>query len=386
MLLVEHGDVFSPAPRGRATIAIAGERIEAIGALDAATLASQLDVETLDATGCIVAPALIDPHVHLIGGSGESGFASQTPAVFASELLAGGITTAVGLLGTDTTTKTMPALLAAAKGLRAEGLSAFVWTGGYDGRPLTGSLRDDIILIDEVIGAGEFALSDRRAIEATPHELAKLATDCYVAGTITGKAGLLHLHVGEGTRRLAPLRDALDAFDVEPSWFYPTHLERNEPLMREAIELSRRGMPFDLDVYERDLARWLRFHREHDGDPALLTISSDAAIKSPRNVLEQLVDCVRTNVVDLEGALALATRNTARILKLHDRGELERGRRADLLVLDRDSLALRHVVCGGRIAVRDGAVVRREQFLRDSDREIHLIGVNVHGRENKEAR
>lgn len=164
------------------------------------------------------------------------------------------------------------------------------------------------------------------------------------------------------------------SFDVEPSWFYPTHVERNEALIAEAIELSRRGMPIDVDVYEEDLVQWVRFHREHDGDPALLTASSDAAIKSPRNLIEQLRACVHEKALDIEQAFALATRNTARILKLHDRGELEAGRRADILLLDRDSLALRHVICGGRVAVRDGAVVARERFLRESNRDIHLIG------------
>jgi len=385
VLLIENADIFAPAPRGRATIAIAGSRIEKIGDVNASSLATQLDVETLDAAGCIAVPGLIDPHVHLIGGSGETGFASQTPGVFASELLAAGVTTACGLLGTDTTTRTMPALLAAAKALRDEGLSSFVWSGGYDGRPLTGSLRDDIILIEEVIGAGEYALSDRRAIEPSAHALARLATDCYVAGTLTGKAGLLLLHIGEGKRRLAPLRDALESFDIEPSWFYPTHVERNEALMSEAIELSRRGMPIDVDVYEEDLVQWVRFHREHDGDPALLTASSDAAIKSPRNLIGQLRACIREQALDVEHAFALATRNTARILKLQDRGELEAGRRADVLLLDRDSLALRHVVCGGRVAVRDGAVVQRERFLRESNREIHLIGVKSNGSKEKES-
>jgi beta-aspartyl-dipeptidase (metallo-type) len=384
MLIIENADVCSPAPRGRVSITIAGPLIEKIGEVDARALAQQLEVETLDATGCIATPGLIDPHVHLIGGSGESGFATQTPPVFASELFASGITTVAGLLGTDTTTRTMPALLAAVKALREEGLSAFAWTGGYDARPLTASVRDDIVLIDEIIGAGEYALSDRRAIEPTPHALATLATDCYVAGTLTRKAGLLLLHIGDGKRRLAPLRDALDSFDVEPSWFYPTHVERNEPLMAEAIELSRRGMPIDVDVYERDLVRWVRFHREHDGDPALLTASSDAAIKSPRNLLDQLRACVHEKALDLEHAFALATSNTARILKLHDRGELEAGRRADVLLLDRESLELRHVICGGRVVVRDGSVVQRERFLRESDREIHLIGAKVHGREEKE--
>ena len=384
MLLIENGDIHTPAPAGRASILACGGIIERIGAIDGDTLAKHVALERLDASDCIVVPALIDVHAHLIGGSGEQGWASQTPAIAASELVTAGITTVVGTLGTDTTTRTMPALLAAVKALRDEGLSAFAWTGGYDARPLTRSIRDDLILIDELIGAGELAISDRRANELTPRDLARLATDCYIAGTLTGKAGLLHLHVGDATRRLQPLRTMVHEYDVEPSWLYATHVERNEELMAEAIELSRRGMAIDVDVYDEDLARWVRFHRAHGGDPDLLTASSDAAIRSPGTLLEQLVGCARDGVVSLEEALALATRNPARILELHDRGELARGRRADLLLLDRESLALRSVVCGGRVMLRDGVLQFRERFLAESNREIHLIGAKRRGNHKDE--
>jgi len=50
-----------------------------------------------------------------------------------------------------------------------------------------------------------------------------------------------------------------------------------------------------------------------------------------------------------EEALALATRNPARILKLRDVGEIAEGKRADLLLLDAKTLELRRVIAGGRI-------------------------------------
>ena len=379
MLLIEGAEVYTPESIGVQSIVIAGDRIEAVGEVDSRALAqSKLEVETLDATSCIVTPALIDPHVHLLGGSGESGFASQTPEVGFTELVMSGITTVVGLLGTDTTTRTMPALLAKAKGLRGEGLSAFVWSGGYDVRPLTGSIRDDIVLLEEVIGAGEVAIADRRGVELDAPTLARLATDCYVAGTLTGKAGLLHLHVGDGQRRLEVLRDVLHDFEVQPGWLYPTHVERNESLMQEAIALTRRGMTIDVDVYEEDLPRWATFYRDLGGDPSRLTASSDAAINSPRTLLEQVRACVQQGVLDLERAFALVTRNTARVLALHDHGTLARGQRAHLLVLARESLELRHVIANGKVVVRDGRPVRGERSLEQSNREIHLIGAKRH--------
>ena len=342
MLIVENGTVFSPAPLGRVNLAIAGGRIEKVGAFDAASF----DPEVIDATDCMVVPGLIDPHIHLIGGSGEKGFASATPTIPTAELRAAGITTVVGLLGTDTTTKTLPALLARVKALRDEGFNAWMWTGGYDARALTGNVRDDIILIDEIIGAGEIAIADRRGAHFDARTLARLASDCYVAGTLTGKAGVLHLHTGELGDRLAIIRDLLD-LGIPAAALHPTHVNRNEALLKEAAELTRKGVAVDLDVVEEDLPKWLR---AFDGDRSLVTISTDSPIGRPAALLEQIRDVIRENVLPLEDAFALATRNTARVLKLHDAGEIAEGKRADLLILDAASLAIRHVIHGGKVA------------------------------------
>src|SRR5688572_19360921 len=122
MKIIENGEIYTPAHRGKATIVIAGGRIEKIGDVSANDLRA-LDPEVIDASGCIIVPGLIDGHIHLIGGSGERGFASATPGINAQELLSAGITTVVGLVGTDTTTKTLPSLLAKVKALRDEGLN-----------------------------------------------------------------------------------------------------------------------------------------------------------------------------------------------------------------------------------------------------------------------
>lgn len=334
MLVVENGEVFAPAPRGRTAIVVAGGRIERIGDVDA----SPFEPEVVDAGGCIVTPGLIDCHIHLIGGSGEKGFASATPAVTAGELLSNGVTTVVGLLGTDTTTRTLPALLAKVKALREEGVNARMWTGGYDARSLTGRVRDDIVLIEEIIGAGEIAIADRRSSHFDARALARLASDCYIAGTLTGKAGVLHLHTGELRERLSVLREVLE-LGVPAAALHPTHVNRNEELLREAAELTRRGVAVDLDLVEEDLPRWWRLF---DGDRSLVTISTDAPIGRPG----ALLDAVRA--LPLAESLPLATSNPARVLKLYDVGEIAEGKRADLLLLDAKTLKLRRVIAAGR--------------------------------------
>lgn len=377
MILIENAEVYTPDPVGRTSVLLTGSTIGKVGRVEARALESLgVDHEIVDGSGCLVVPGFIDPHQHLLGGSGEKGFSSQTPEFFLSEIVRWGITSVVGVLGVDTTMKTMPGLLAKAKALKEEGLNAYLWSGGYNIPPTTimSTVRDDILFIDEVIGAGEIAISDLRGMHLPPHEVARVLTDCYVGGMLAGKAGRTHFHVGDAPTRLQPLRDLLEGFNIEPSWMYATHVGRSEALMREAIELAERGAAVDIDTVERDLPRWLRFYFENDGARDRLTVSSDAGINSPRVLFEQVRACVQEQGFPLEEILPVVTRNTARVLGLPQKGGLVQGRDADIVVLEKDSLEIVHVLSLGRWMVRNGELVVRERFLEDSQREIHMRG------------
>ena len=131
LTLIENGELYDPVPRGKQSLLIANDRIEKVGRVDRRTLdALGVEHEVIDASGCAVVPGFIDPHEHLLGGSGEDGFSTQTPEVHLSEIVSGGITTVVGCLGVDTTMKTLPGLLAKVKGLCEQGITARMWTGG----------------------------------------------------------------------------------------------------------------------------------------------------------------------------------------------------------------------------------------------------------------
>ena len=213
---------------------------------------------------------------------------------------------------------------------------------------LTGSVRSDMLLVNEVIGAGEIAISDARSTEPSNAELARLVRDAYVGGLLTGKAGVTHFHVGSGQRRLAPLRALLEEYEIEPVSLYPTHVERNEALMQEAVDLSQKGVTVDVDTVEEDLSHWVTFYLAQGGDASHLTASSDAALNSPATLFQQIRKCVLEYRVPLELALPFVTSNTARILKLSQKGIFQVGSDADVLVVRKHGLEIQDVVAGGR--------------------------------------
>ena len=386
--LVTGGEVHAPEPRGRQSILIVGGRIARLGTAEAAdagaaSRALGLDVEVIDATGCLVTPGIVDPHVHLAGGSGEKGFASRTPGIQLTELTAWGTTTVVGCLGVDATTRNLPALLARVKGLNEEGLTAFQYTGHYGVPPVTftGTVRDDLLFIAEVLGVGEIAISDERAPQPTPAELARVVIDAKVGGMLSGKAGVTHFHVGEQPERLAPLRALLDDFHIAPELIYPSHVHRTEELLAEAAELSRRGCCVDMDVRQEGMGHWIRRFLDLGGDPARLSISSDADGGAPGDLFRTLRTCAVDEGMPLELLLPLFTANPARVLKLSGKGRLEPGRDADLLVIRRETWEIVEVIAKGRRLVRGGEIVKREGFLESSDRVLALQGKRADGGE-----
>ena len=376
-IVVRGGEIYNPRPVGKSDLLIAGDKVVRVGDVDTGALdRCGLGLEIIEAENCLVVPGFIDPHEHLLGGSGEEGWASQTPEIALTEIVVGGITTVVGCLGTDTTTKTMPGLLAKAKAFNQEGITAYVYSGGYNVPPvtLTGSVRTDMLLVPEVIGAGEIAISDARSTEPSDGELARLVRDAYVGGLLTGKSGVTHFHVGSGKKRLRPLRNLLDEYEIEPCSLYPTHMDRSEELMLEAIELSQRGVTVDLDTVDGELPRWMSFYLDRGGDPRHLTVSSDAAVNSPRAVWQQIRTCVLQHRIPLEVLLPCVTSNTAGVLKLPSKGHLSEGADADLVVLRKDSLEIVDVIARGRSFVRNGEPAFRETFLQKSNREVRLHG------------
>jgi beta-aspartyl-dipeptidase (metallo-type) len=161
---------------------------------------------------------------------------------------------------------------------------------------------------------------------------------------------------------------------VTAEMLYPTHVERTEALMDEAIGLAKQGSFVDIDTVEGDLAKWVRYYLDHGGDPAKLTVSSDSGASSPMKLYQQICECVVRHRMPIEQVLPLVTANTAKALKLKQKGVLEPGKDADVVVMRRDSLDVVHVFARGQRLFEDGQLTRDEGFIATTNRKIELTG------------
>lgn len=380
--LIYGGEVYAPDYLGRQDILVAFDRILAIR--DTVALeALPVPVTMVDASGKIVVPGLIDQHLHLIGGGGEGGFHTRTQEITLEEIVTGGITTAVGLLGVDNVTRQMTALLAKAKALEAEGLTTFIYAGAYflSGHSVTDTLMSDIMLLDKVIGVGELAIADHRSGQLSKNELAKIAAQAGVGGLLSGKAGVVHLHVGDGRSGISQVLEIIRETDLPASQFVPTHLNRSETLLEQGLEFIRMGGTIDLTagVSDQDrengflsVAQALTVLRKRGVPVERVTVSSDGNGSAPvfdarenligirvsrvNSLWNDLREVAQKGILSLSDSLRLATENVARVLKLPAKGRLAPGQDADLLVVSRD-LEIDVVLARGKILAKNGKAI-----------------------------
>ncbi len=208
MLLIKNAEVFAPDYMGKKDILVCGGIIEYIA--DEIKL-PEAPCQVIDGSGKYLVPGLIDQHVHVTGGGGEGGFKTRAPELQLSELIRGGITTVVGLLGTDGATRSIENLYAKTMALNEEGVTAYMMTGAYnyDGPTITGDPGRDIMFCEKVLGV-KLALSDHRSSNITYKELVALASKVRVAGMLSGKPGIVVLHMGNGSGRFQPIFKALE--------------------------------------------------------------------------------------------------------------------------------------------------------------------------------
>lgn len=381
--ILKHAHVFAPEDLGMNDVLIGGEKILAVS--KQIDLPRELEAIIVDVHGDRLVPAFIDAHVHACGGGGESGPASRVPPVPVSRFTRFGVTSVVSMLGTDDVTRSISSQIAQVRALHAEGISAYCLTGGYHVPPatLTGSAKSDIVHVEQIIGIGELAISDRRSSQPTLEEFMRLASDAYLAGLMTGKAGILHLHVGDGKRGLDLVRRALDTAEIPARVYHPTHCNRTRALFDEACKLSKRGCSIDVTAFpveEGEDALWAHeaviAYRERGLDPARITVSSDSggslpvydargnllstAVGSCEFLPRTLKELLQAGL-KLDEILPIFTTNAARLLGLPHKGRIAADADADLMLLDKDA-AIHSVMARGAWHVRNDEILKRGMF------------------------
>lgn len=380
--LLKNASVFAPERRGRADILVADGRIAAMEPT-LPDLPADIPHESIDLAGQLLIPGLVDDHVHVTGGGGEAGPSTRVPPIELTKLTLAGVTSCVGVLGTDGTTRTVRDLVACTLSLREQGLSAWCYTGSYQVPPptLTGSVRDDIVFVDPIIGVGELALSDHRSSQPTLDELLRIASDAYVAGMMSNKAGVVHCHMGSGERGFSLLHEALDTAEIPARVFHPTHINRERWLFDSAAKLAARGCTVELTAFPDDgetmvaseaIARWRkeghpmnRLTCSSDGAGCLPTFDDDGRlihmdIGKPNTLLLAIQELLAMGE-PLEAVLPVFTSNVADVMALPRKGVIAVGADADVVSLS-ETGELGMVMANGAVMVRDGKACKHGVF------------------------
>lgn len=374
MLLIKNIEVYSPKYLGEKDILIANEKISLID--DNIGKFSE-EIKVIDGKDKLLIPGLIDNHVHITGGGGEGSFKTRVPEIMLSKLIKGGITTVVGLLGTDSTTRSIENLVAKAKALKEEGVSAYVLTGSYSypSPTLTGDVKRDIAFIEEVIGV-KISASDHRSPSLSEDELARLASDARVAGMLSGKAGIVVVHMGDGSDGLGMINRVLENTEIPIRTIRPTHINRKKELLVEGFEYTKKGGIIDLTcgIYDELSPRKIVKEAKEKNIPLEnILISSDGygsfsnydeygnllkiGVSSVDSLLLELNKMVTEENIALEEALMFFTQNVAKSLNLYPlKGTIKENSDADMLVMSKD-MELISVISRGKLMMDDGEVL-----------------------------
>lgn len=381
--LLKNANIYAPEPLGVKDILIVDETICRI-ADKIEGYEGLPDVETFDLEGKTVVPGYIDMHVHITGGGGEQGPASRVPESQLSIFTTNGITTVVGLLGTDGITRSIENLVAKARALNDEGMTAYTLTSAYGYPPvtMTGSVEKDIMMITPMIGV-KVAVSDHRSSNPTGEDLIALATAARRAGLLSNTPGLVTMHMGSGKGRLNPIFYVLDNSDVSPKNLLPTHMLRSPELIEDGAELVRRGGYIDCTVgctpeeMEEGAAQIADLLNREGVSADHVTMSTDAFGSQPKfneigecigltyaspKYLHQTVQSLVRRGLPLEEVLKMVTSTPADLLaKKGVKGCVAEGADADILVLG-EELAIESLFMRGKTAVLNGKVLMKGRF------------------------
>ncbi|OFW60574.1 MAG: hypothetical protein A2133_11995 [Actinobacteria bacterium RBG_16_64_13] len=334
-LLLKRGKVYSPFTGEffTADVVLCGSLIAGVG--DYPGQAAQ----TIDARGAYLLPGFIDAHVHP-----ETSLLS--PPRFAEALAVHGITTTIS---------------------EPHELVNVVGRAGMDFylQARTGLPIDLRLMVPTTVPASPFEQATGRL---TGDDVADLLAREGVTGL--GEAmDYMGLVGGQPSAALAqdPFRNVIDghAPDITgrdlAAYLIAGPISDHETSDPELL-LERRRLGMWILVREgsaaRDLSRATPFLVQHGTErTALCTDDRNAAALAEHHHIDGVVGALVRAGVALSDALRAATLNPATLYRLHDRGSITPGLRADLLVVDDPSFPHpRLVVQAGTLVAKDGTV------------------------------
>lgn len=386
--LIRNVDIYDPTPIGRMDILTCNDKIIKI-AQNIEFPTTMFRTEIIDGTELRAVPGFIDQHVHFLGGGGEGGPATRTPEIKLTELTTAGITTALGLLGTDGVTRSMEALLAKARALEIEGITTYIYSGSYaiPIKTISGCIKSDIVMIDKVIGSGEVAISDHRSAQPNLDDLKKLAAESRVGGILAGKCGIVHVHLGDGAEGIKPIMEIASKTEIPIKQFMPTHINRIHHLIEQSLDHLKMGGYVDLtsDFFKTEesphtysISDALKLYKDNNINLSGVCASSDSngsipsfdsegnfvkiSVGSPHALYRDVKQAINDEVVSFEEAISIITRNPAKALKLYpNKGALKENSDADIVLLDH-KLEINTVIAKGQVMVRQGNVMVKGYF------------------------
>ena len=378
MLLIKNTNLYSPKSLGKKDILISNGKIVAI---DDEIVNHSVFSEVWDAKGAITTPGFIDQHIHVIGAGGKHGFASMTPQLHLGDLINCGTTTVVGLLGTDGSTRSIKTLFSKTQALNQEGITAYMYTGyyGLDKVYLMNSLQEDMIYIDSVIGC-KIAISDIRSSYPSALELLRLLRNVRVGGMLSGKKGILHLHLGALSSKMDLLFEIIENYEFPIEHISPTHVGRTKDLFDQAITFAKMGGMIDITTGASkytDPYKSVLYALDNNVSIDNMTFSSDGnagldKLDKNNNLVgfksapfdknfEEVINLHKLGGIPIEDALKLITSNPAKNLGLKNKGQVKVNSDADLCFLNSD-LELHTVIAYGKFMMQEGALVVKGSF------------------------
>ena len=378
MLLIKNTNLYSPKSLGKKDILISNGKIVAI---DDEIVNHSVFSEVWDAKGAITTPGFIDQHIHVIGAGGKHGFASMTPQLHLGDLINCGTTTVVGLLGTDGSTRSIKTLFSKTQALNQEGITAYMYTGyyGLDKVYLMNSLQEDMIYIDSVIGC-KIAISDIRSSYPSALELLRLLRNVRVGGMLSGKKGILHLHLGALSSKMDLLFEIIENYEFPIEHISPTHVGRTKDLFDQAITFAKMGGMIDITTGASkytDPYKSVLYALDNNVSIDNMSFSSDGnagldKLDKNNNLVgfksapfdknfEEVINLYKLGGIPLEDALKLITSNPAKNLGLKNKGQVKVNSDADLCFLNSD-LELNTVIANGKFMMQEGALVVKGSF------------------------